>query len=111
MAKLMMMSLGALLLSMILMSGCQTAGQVVSSKPLAVCPDCSSQEVTSSIKGLDYTRVVCPPCQKVVVMPEGAYWHREMVYYCPRCKALVPVNADNRTPSEPEVAALNEILY
>ncbi len=111
MAKIMMMSLGALLLSMILMSGCQTAGQVVSSKPLATCPDCSSQVVTSSIKGLDYTRVVCPPCQKVVVMPEGAYWHREMVYYCPRCKALVPVNADNRTPSEPEVAALNEILY
>ena len=76
-----------------------------------MCPECSSQEVTSSIKGLDFTRVVCPTCQKVVVMPEGAYWHREMVYYCPRCEALVPVNSDNRNPSEPEVAALNEILY
>ena len=68
--------------------------------------------VTSSIKGLDYTRVVCPQCEKVLVMPEGAYWHSDDGLLLPAtAKRLVPVNPDNRTPSEPEVAALNELLY
>jgi ribosomal protein S27E len=93
------------------MSGCQTAGQVVSSKPLVTCPDCNDEVVTSSIKGLNFTRVVCPTCQVVRILPEGAYWHSQMVYYCPRCESLVPMNRDYRTPSEPQVATLNELLY
>ena len=111
MAKITMLSLAALFVSTILLSGCTTAGQVVSSKPLMTCPDCSQQVVTSSIKGLDFTRVVCPKCEKVLVMPEGAYEHRTTAYYCPDCKALTPTVPEYQVSTLPEVVTLNQLLY
>ena len=109
MRKILLMSLPALLLGMMLMSGCQTAGQVVSSKPLVTCPDCSRQVVTTSIKGVDFTRVVCPMCQKVWVAPESAYEHGTLAYYSPRCEELIPVS--HQESVWPKAETLNQLLY
>jgi len=111
MAKITMLSLAALLVSTILMSGCTTAGQVVSSKPLMTCANCNEQVVTSSIKGLDFTRVVCPQCEKVLVMPDGAYGHSTTAYYCADCKGLTPAIPEYQESALPQVITLNELLY
>ena len=109
MRKILMFPLAALLAGVLLMSGCQTAGQVVSSKPSATCPDCKDQVVTSSIQGINFTRVVCPTCQKVWAVPESAYDHQTMDYYCPRCEKLIPVS--HQEPAWPTYVTLNELLY
>jgi hypothetical protein len=46
-------------------TGCQTPGQVVSTTNSDVCPTCQNQTVTTSIKGLKYTKHVCPQCETV----------------------------------------------
>ena len=111
MRKILIFPLVALFAAVILISGCQTAGQVVSSKPLASCPSCSSQVVTSSIKGLDFTRVECPTCDKVWMLPESAYEHGTLDYYCPRCEALIPANSEYQESPWPTHYTLNQLLY
>ena len=111
MAKIAIFSLAVLLVSTILMSGCTTPGQVVSSKPLIACPDCNQQVITSRIKGLDFTRVVCPTCHKVWTLPEGAYSDQTVAYYCPRCKELIATCPDCQKLALPPAVTLNERLY
>jgi predicted Zn-ribbon and HTH transcriptional regulator len=48
-------------------TGCQTPGQVVSSKKSGTCPTCKNQTVTTPIKGLKYSRHVCPDCKTVYI--------------------------------------------
>ena len=56
----------AVLSTLILITGCQYPGKVVSTQTSDVCPQCEMQTVTSPIKGLTYTKHVCPNCKTVV---------------------------------------------
>jgi Zn finger protein HypA/HybF involved in hydrogenase expression len=100
----------ALLAGTILMSGCQTAGQVVSSKPLATCPQCMEQVVTSSIKGDDFTRVVCS-CPQVWVSHASPYSHERLAYYCPDCREVISPYPEGEALAMPRVWMLNQLLY
>ena len=84
MMKMAMLLMAALLVGSLMMTGCQSAGQVVSSKPLVTCPDCKMEVVTSRIKGLDFTRVVCPMCGKVWVPSRDP----KKYPVCPECKEI-----------------------
>jgi hypothetical protein len=111
MMKTTMLLMGALLVSTLLMTGCQTPGQVVSSKPSITCPDCNDQVITSRIKGVEFTRVVCPACHKVWVPPAGAYSDDTIAYYCPQCKELIATCPDCQKLALPPAVTLNERLY
>ena len=54
-----------IMLFLMVVSGCQTPGQVVSTKKSEVCPTCENQTKTTPIKGLKYTTHVCPQCETV----------------------------------------------
>lgn len=56
----------SLLGSFILASGCQTPGKVVSTEESVLCPICKNETVTMPVKGLTYTKHVCPSCKTVV---------------------------------------------
>jgi len=56
----------SLLGTFILVSGCQTPGKVVSTETSELCPICKNETVTTPIKGLTYTKHVCPSCKTVV---------------------------------------------
>jgi ssDNA-binding Zn-finger/Zn-ribbon topoisomerase 1 len=111
MMKIAMLPLAVLLAGAILMGGCQSPGQVVSSKPVIACPDCSQQVVTSRIKGLDFTRVVCPTCHKVWTLPESAYSDQTIAYYCPQCKELIALCPDCQKLALPPAVTMSERLY
>jgi hypothetical protein len=80
--------------SLILISGCQTPGKVVSTLTSEVCPTCKNQTVTTPIKGLKYTRHVCPSCETTeVVDPQGIYDEMgpeiKTVHVCKKCSSIV----------------------
>ena len=87
----------AVLCTFILTSGCQSPGKVVSTQASTVCPQCEMQTVTSPIKGLTYTRCVCPTCKTVETDAEkvsaalASYTSRDMktVHVCEHCKSVV----------------------
>ena len=109
--KIAILPLVVLLVGAFLLSGCQSPGTVVSSKPVINCPDCHEQVVTSRIKGLDYTRVVCPMCHKVWTLPEGAYTDQTIAYYCPHCKELIALCPDCQKLALPPAVTMSERLY
>ena len=108
--KIMLLTLEVLIAGAMFMSGCQTAGQVVSSKPLATCPQCSEQVVTSSIQGDNFTRVVCP-CPEVWASPPSAYAHGWLAYYCSDCMEAISPFPEGERVALPRVCLLNEELY
>ncbi len=78
--------------------GCQTSGKLVSSEESVVCPACRLETRTSAIKGLTYTKCVCPSCKQVsTVDPEFAeavyaYVGNDIgdtVHVCDSCQAIV----------------------
>jgi len=87
----------SVLSALILISGCQTPGKVVSTEPSAVCPQCETQTVTSAIKGLTYTKHVCPHCKTVetdasktsAAMSAYTSMDVETVQVCKHCESVV----------------------
>jgi len=86
----------AVVLFVILMTatGCQTPGKVVSTKKSDVCPTCEKQTVTTPIKGMKYTKHVCPNCKTVYindpsVTSDELADYMGMVHVCTSCKSLV----------------------
>ena len=83
--------------SLILISGCQAPGKVVSSEDSEICPQCKTETVTTPIKGLTYKKHTCPLCKDVVVDDSVAssamatYTSRdiETVHVCKNCKSIV----------------------
>lgn len=82
---------GVAVLAVVLM-GCQTPGKLVSSKECAVCPMCKTETRTAPIKGLTYTKQVCPLCHTVRnfnTSDEAA--DLTEVQVCDHCKCVVKV--------------------
>ena len=85
--------LGALVLA----GGCQTPGQVVATQKSEVCPQCETQTVTTPIKGLTYTKHVCPACKNVetdatktsAALATYTSMEVETVHVCEHCKSVV----------------------
>jgi hypothetical protein len=83
--------------SLILISGCQTPGKVVSTETSKVCPTCKTETVTTPIQGLTYKKHTCPFCKDVVTDDSAAssamatYTSRdiETVHICNNCKSIV----------------------
>ena len=87
----------ALLGTLVLIAGCQTPGKVVSTQTSDVCPQCEMQTVTSPIKGLTYTKHVCPTCKTVetdeakisAAMASYTSLDIKSVHVCEHCKSVV----------------------
>jgi hypothetical protein len=87
----------AVLCTLILIIGCQTPGKVVSTDSSAVCPQCETQTVTTPIKGLTYTKHVCPLCKNVeteasktsAAMASYTSMEKETVHVCKHCESVV----------------------
>ncbi|MEA2068498.1 MAG: hypothetical protein U9P12_04795 [Verrucomicrobiota bacterium] len=88
----------AVLGALILIVGCQSPGKVVSTQTSDVCPQCEMQTVTSPIKGLTYTRHICPPTCKDVetdtaktsaALATYTGMDIETVHVCEHCKSIV----------------------
>lgn len=93
--KMLMISIA--ISSLILISGCQTPGKVVSTEASEVCPECKTETVTSPIKGLTYTKHTCPLCREVVTddsaassaMASYTSMDMETVHVCKKCSSIV----------------------
>ena len=87
----------SVLSALILISGCQTPGKVVSTETSEVCPQCETQTVTTPIKGLTYTKHVCPMCKTIetdasktsAAMASYTSMDVETVHVCEHCQAVV----------------------
>ena len=83
-----------LFITLMTITGCQTPGQVVSTEASEVCPTCENQTVTTPIKGLKYTRHICPHC-KTVEDENAPKVYDEMgdsmatIHVCNYCKANI----------------------
>ena len=83
--------------TLILIVGCQSPGKVVSTQTSDVCPQCEMQTVTSPIKGLTYTRHICPTCKDVetdaaktsAALAIYTSMDIETVHVCEHCKSVV----------------------
>ena len=76
----------------ILASGCQTSGSVVATEDSGLCPTCKNETTTKSIKGLTYTKHVCPSCKTVVDTGKTPNYDElgdfgNEIHVCTRCKA------------------------
>ena len=92
----------AVLSTLILIVGCQSPGKVVSTQTSDVCPQCEMQTVTSPIKGLTYTKHVCPTCKTVetdaaktsAALASYTSMDVETIHVCARCESvLIPCPA------------------
>ena len=80
-----------------LAGGCQTPGKVVSTNPSDLCPQCETQTVTTPIKGLTYTKHVCPMCKNIetdasktsAALASYTGMDIETVHVCKLCEAVV----------------------
>lgn len=67
-------------------AGCQTPGQVVSSKQSTECSACHETLVTSAIKGINFKTYTCPSCHKEYeVDTSGGFIPPKEVLVCPKC--------------------------
>ena len=70
---------------------------VISTNSSDVCPQCETQTVTSPIKGLTYTKHVCPHCKTVetdasktsAAMATYTSMDIETVHVCEHCESVV----------------------
>jgi hypothetical protein len=71
-------------------SGCQTPGESVKTEKCSTCPLCHHETRLAPIKGMTYTRVVCPDCRKV---GNTGTWDElrglHEVWVCDHCKTIV----------------------
>lgn len=77
-----------------ILTGCQTAGKLVSSEESVVCPLCKNETRTTSIKGINFKTHVCPKCKKVYKLKDdwpdyGDYSDKLVGHVCDHCTALV----------------------
>jgi len=87
----------SVLCALVLAGGCQTPGKVVSTEPSEVCPQCENQTVTTPIKGLTYTKHVCPMCKNIETDASktsaalAVYTSQdiETVHVCEHCQSVV----------------------
>jgi len=74
----------------VLMSGCQTSGEVLSMESSIVCPNCMTETRSSPFKGINYKKHICPDCRTEKVMDEsGEISPWEDVHVCDRCDTIV----------------------
>jgi phage FluMu protein Com len=74
----------------VLLVGCQTSGKLVSVTQDTKCPLCHTETRTTAVKGLDYTKHICPNCKTVWdtgTSDEAAALTK--VHVCDHCKAIV----------------------
>jgi hypothetical protein len=93
--------------SLILIAGCQSPGKIVSTQTSDICPQCTMQTVTTPIKGLTYTRHICPGCKTVetdksktsAALASYTSIAVETVHACKHCKSVVtPCPACRKKP-------------
>jgi hypothetical protein len=71
-------------------AGCRGAGEVVSAEGSATCPMCGAQTRTVPVKGVTYTKMVCPSCKaEMGSVWDGYYKLRSEVQVCDNCRAVV----------------------
>lgn len=93
-----MTALGVLCLGLVVIgTGCQTSGKLVSTETSSVCPTCQMETRTTSITGVTYSKCICPSCKTVsTVDPRLAETVRgyvgdeigDTVHVCDHCKAI-----------------------
>ncbi len=98
-SKLTWVGSGILFLGLLaLPTGCQTPGKVVSKEISTACPTCTMETKTTAIKGVTYTKCVCPSCRTVSTVDPRladsvrAYVGTEIgdtIHVCDHCKAIV----------------------
>ena len=71
-------------------TGCQAPGKTLSTVKSPACPMCSMETRTAPIKGMTYTKMVCPGCKTV---RDTGTWAESAdltaVHVCDHCKAAV----------------------
>jgi len=80
----------AVLVGAVVMTGCQTPGQLISTEESVTCPLCKLETRTSSLKGFNFKMCVCPTCkaqQKEIW--DGFYVEDALVQVCDKCQAVV----------------------
>jgi len=83
--------------SFLLIAGCQSPGNVTSTESSITCPICKTETVTLPVKGLAYTRHVCPQCKTIETdasktssaMASYTSMNNETVHVCQHCKSVV----------------------
>lgn len=103
--------LAIVVLAMFFVAGCQQPGQVVSTRPSIECPTCHHELITSRIKGINFTRMVCPQCGHEYVAPEGYYDEDTIVYACPDCGEVVATCPTCRKKALPPATTLDMRVY
>ena len=78
------------LIAALAFSGCQTPGKLVKVEKCPTCPFCHHETRLAPIKGMTYTKVVCPDCRKV---GNTGTWDElrnlQEVWVCDKCKTVV----------------------
>lgn len=83
---------------LVVLSGCQTSGKLLSAQKSIVCPKCGIETRTMPIKGMTYTKAMCPNCKKEFpIDPRLADTVRgyvgneieDSVHVCTQCQAMV----------------------
>ena len=73
----------------VLLVGCQTSGKLVSTEKSVVCPMCQTETRTAAVKGLTYTKHVCPGCKTITETDHYTGNVTSSVHVCDHCKAAV----------------------
>ena len=87
----------SVLCALVLAGGCQTPGKVVSTDSSDVCPQCETQTITTPIKGLTYTKHVCPMCKTIetdasktsAALATYTSMDIETIHVCEHCESVV----------------------
>ena len=82
--------IAALGVGLLSLAGCQESGQLVATQQVEACPVCRSELRTTSVEGVNYTRLICPECRTVKDhVWDGYYALHSEVYVCDQCEAVV----------------------
>ena len=76
----------------LLVAGCQMPGQTIAAKSSDTCPSCQQETKTLPIKGLTYTKHVCPSCEDTDIFDdysENPLYPMGTVHTCSRCETIV----------------------
>jgi hypothetical protein len=87
----------AVLSTLILIVGCQSPGKIVSTQTSDICPQCTMQTVTTPIKGLTFTRHICPTCKDIetdesktsAALASYTSMDIETIHVCQHCESVV----------------------
>lgn len=77
--------MGALVIGVASLTSCQTAGEK-STKTSVICPSCKTETTTTPLKGLSFTKHMCPKCRSTSNV-SGESW--DPIHVCNSCEQVV----------------------